>query len=262
MTRKAQKEDEGYILETLLKQLNMSDEVEISEGGEPPDFLIHHKGETIAVEITEYYSEKQESGGSQKRAFETAWKKVRDEVFGLRDNQPKLDKLSVFLKFKQWDIQGLKRSEFIKAVVSFICEHDAQVSRDQQCFPISHSNGILSPWLSKICLKRVNYFGEWNCNLLSADCIGYDQLPDIADQKLKTTRPDNIDEFWLVIAGNEARLSQFLSIPDLENLKQCPDLNDVLTKGPFDKVFIISLRATYQWRKKRLAENDAWEIVA
>lgn len=229
MTRKAQKEDEEYILEALLKQLNMSDKVEIREGGEPPDFLIHHKGETIAVEITEYHSEEQESGGSQKRAFETAWKKIQGEVLELRDNQPKFDKLSVFLKFKQWNIRGLKRSEFIKAVVSFICEHDAQVSRDQQCFPISHSNGILFPWLSEICLKRVNCFMEWGCNLLTADCIGYDRLSNIANQKLKTKRPDKIDEFWLVIAGNGARLSQTLSIPDLENLKQWPDLNDILT---------------------------------
>jgi hypothetical protein len=230
--------------------MQISGQIEL--GPEPPDFLIHANGKTIAVEITEYHQPLRTQQGHTRREVEAAWQRIREHVVTYREDKKDLDNLSVRLEFVSLSVPSTKeRAAFVDAVHEKIKAVEKTISKKSNRMLIEDSDpAILRQYLKCVRVRSVSCYMEWDWN---HDFAGIGTSDDemmlaIGGKLRHYVPPKEIDENHLVIRGWGGRLSEIAAPVHEEQLASFRELNQALEASAFDCVAILDLR-DFVWRR-------------
>lgn len=234
-----QKERELFYLEPFLERMEIKPE-QIECGEDPPDFYIMYRSDKIAIEITEYHSQRKGASGQAWRAVEQEWQNIRSLFIEERKHYPILDNVHGHLFFKELEMpSAAKHRQFVTELLMFgvsQCETLKEEESRFDSFPLDYP--LLNKYLKKMYLKKVNCWITWD--RASAAFVGTseEELEKCVLKKLRTSRPQQKAKSWLLIVSG-AYMSQQIGLTHCETFNKFAQLNERLEGSSFDKVFLF-----------------------
>jgi len=255
MNKINQELEEQFYIDEFLKLLDFP-VTKIKRGSNPPDFILTLNDSRIAVEITEFYSQNENSMTYPRRQVEAEWSKFRKEITEKKQERIALLTTHCFLTFKTLLLPSKKEKEgFIDELFLFVNDYSNNLS--QEWFLISppfKKYCLLEKYLKAIRLRKSRFDTTWECSNVMAASVGLSEagLIQCIQDKINCTQFAGVDKSWLlIVSGTE--LSQNMGIPAVENLTAYKILNSTIEKSFYEGIFI------YQFMLKRILK---WSRVS
>lgn len=249
MTTAGQKQRERQILDLYLQVIGINGGVSPSES---PDFIIEIGARKFGVEITEYHQPTYPNQNFSRTLVEADWQKLRESVVTYRGSHSGLENLSVLLSFTELSVpRRNQRQEFIQAVHQQIEHVKPQLTQRFLTIRIDQEQpDILKQHLRKIDVCLANCYLEWDWNhAVAAVGTSEDELIAILRNKLTASRPKDIDELHLIIAGDGPTGGSYIGYIHPELLQGWGILNNQLEQSIYDAIAILSYRDSCLWRR-------------
>jgi len=217
-----QEETERFYLDKFLEVVRLKPE-SIERGADPPDFLVAIDEGHVAIEETDFHSDKKGVDGSSRRGIEEEWLRLQRVFVQERELYPDLDRICGFLFFRALEVpprrkHGLFASEllgFARKELERITEKGVDFASLDPAFP------LLGKYLTRLRLwdARCYVTWEWSHN---ADFVGLTQ-----------------EELRRIIVVSGRQLSQSMGLVEAAKLNRYQEINRALELGPYDKVYIF-----------------------
>lgn len=254
----AQKQEkrELFYLRAFLKRMEI--EPQRTERGEnPPDFYLVCGSVRIAVEITEYHSQRKGPGNHSWRMVEEAWQEIKALFVTKRQQYPALDEVHGFLYFKDLEMPSSGQyEEFVDELLKFGMSELNVLTEERtlyHCFPATYL--LLNRYLKKMHLQKVGCHMTWGMASATYVGISEQELERAIFRKLKKPRPPRIDEYWLLIVSG-THMSQNIGLTGHEIFNNFTGVNKKIQASCFDKVIF------FQYIYERILcwnRNKQWE---
>jgi len=254
--RRDQKICERQYLDAFLLLLGLTDIVPAELDPPRPDFLIFIDHKSVGVEITEYHFVTKTASGHTRRQVEQEWERLRRDLMRQVDQMSDLKGVHATLMFKELRLPSSReRSDFISQLIECTKKHVASLPlsvSDFKHFP------ILSSYLNKVQLKRIDFSMSWDWNGNIA-WIGTNQDALVKCIQKKTNKKydlTGLDEIWLLVVS-EPYLSQTMWIKDEQVLQSMAEVNKLLRCLAFHKVYVFQYLndVAYEWPAWRKIEK-------
>jgi hypothetical protein len=232
-----QTELELFYLKPFLQRMEVEPE-NIERGEDPPDFYITYRSNRIAIELTEYHSQRKGTSGRAWRAVEQEWHRIRSLFIEERKQYPTLDDVHGFLFFRELEMPpAAKRAQFVTELLNFGISQYKTLKEEESWFDSFPSDyPLLNKYLKKMNLKKVHCYITWDRASAAFVGITEKELKECVLKKLRMSRPQQITENWLLIVSG-ASMSQQIGLTPYETFNQFAQINNSLEKSYFDKVF-------------------------
>ena len=226
--------------------------LEVKEGPDPPDVLVRLPDMTLAIEVTEYHS------SQKRRQAEEAWRDIVKASRPLREQHPEMDRLSVHLEFRKQQVpETAQIGSFVDEVIKFCLSHLYQVSdEDLYLYAGPDRYPLLADFTKRLILYDVGGPIDWHSNLDSG-FVGLTEeelLKAVEKKALAAQRPEDINEFWLVVFGG-VLISQVVGFISEEDLQEFAKVNSALAASAFDAVYLRDAQIA------RWTPDPGWKIV-
>jgi len=257
-TETKQEKEELFYLESFLRRMEIKPE-SVVRGEDPPDFYVVNDSNRIAIEVTEYHSMRKGLSGRAWRSVEEEWKRIRDLFIIERERYPELNNVHGFLFFRELEMPPYKKhGQFVTELLEFGISQHKTLTEERSWFHSFPSKfPLLSKYLKKIYLHKVNCYMTWDRNSASFVGISEEELKECVSNKLKYPRPQQIFENWLLVVSGTA-MSQQIGLTHCKKFNDFALLNSLLKISSFDKVFFFQ----YVWdRVLCWSPNKNWEEV-
>jgi len=251
-----QEKEELFYLERFLRRMEIEPE-SVKRGEDPPDFYVVQASNRIAIEVTEYHSMRKGLSGHDWRAVEEEWRCIRDLFIKERERYPELNDIHGFLFFKGLEMPPAKKhGQFVTELLEFGISQHRTLTEERSWFHSFPSKfPLLSKYLKKIYLHKVNCYMTWDRNSASYLGMSEKELQECVSNKLKKPRPQQITENRLLIVSGTA-MSQQIGLIPCKKFNDFARLNSRLETSPFDKVFFFQ----YVWQRVLCwSPNKYWE---
>ena len=212
----------------------------IKRGNNPPDFYLVCGTVRIAVELTEYHSQRKGPGGHSWRMVEEAWQKIEELFVTKRERYPALGEVHGFLYFKDLEMPSSGQyDQFIDELLKFGMSQ-LDVLTEERClyhsFPVDYP--LLNRYLKKMHLQKVGCYMTWDRASAAYVGISEHELEQSISRKLNKPCPPMFDEYWLLIISG-AYMSQNIGLTHHEKFNGFSQVNRTLQASCFDKVFFF-----------------------
>ena len=250
MTRTSQKADERWAAERYLALRGITGS--LIDGPEPPDFLLSIDGALIAIEVTEYHRPRVAGQRHSRREVEAAWERFVDWTSERRTGTDNLSRLSVHLEFREARLPPPKAwPEFFAAICGVINSVRSALTEEFVHIKFDHSHPpLLVEYLARMRLRPVRAYLDWNWNF-SAGGIGTsdEELCEVVRAKCgRDGDPDQYSDYWLIISGGGARLSQIAAPISAAQLMSFSQLAELLNRSRFSCVAMLDIR-DFHWQR-------------
>ena len=234
---------ELFYANKFLQSLNVPN-LGLKKGDDPPDLVLELQGSAVSnigIEMTEFHSNVTSPSGKPRRAIEEGWNDILKVIRQQRKEHPILNCVSCTLFFKRLDVPGKKdHFQFVSELIRFLISKDGNLTSEFYEFREDFNSELLTKYLDKVVAQKTacNYIG-WNWNH-SASGVGLseDELKMTIMSKVLTVFNDGFDEIWLIIVSGDG-MSQAMGLPEVETLHEFNEVNTMLDKSHFDRVFIF-----------------------
>ena len=151
-----------------------------------------------------------------------------------------------------------KHAQFVTELLEFGISQYKTLTEERSSFNRFPSTYLLlNKYLKEIHLQKVNCYMTWDYSSAAYVGISEKELEKCVSKKLKTQRPQQITENWLLIVSG-VDMSQQIGLTHYEKFNNFAQLNDSLEKSSFDKVFFFQ----YMWQRVLCwLHNKQWEEV-
>jgi hypothetical protein len=253
MTRPSQKERERYILEALLKAIDMECE-EKPDSGERPDFIVRFPQLIVGIEVTMFQSNKTSAGGVQRRAIESSWEQF--EIFSreFRNHHKELKGTHILLRFKDSVPARQQDKAFLQEILEFVCLRQTDLDGQYRAFwrpDFTSASPLMIKYLKDISLKRceTGEVEEWQSNVMS----GFVDSPAHTISRIVERKSAKVyrilNELWLVIERSGRPSEMILPISGVDEFNTNAALQRSLIASPFARVYVFTAMGLFVWEK-------------
>ncbi len=213
------REEEIFYFDYFLQQAGYKPEniVHLTEGKDPPDFIIVLDGKRIGIEVTGFHSQTKGSGGFQRRPVEEAWRKFQQDFLMPRVREhSKLNNIYGRLSFKKLNLPpSSKYSDFAREIVSFSLDHCNLKEKEKKEYNnFGAEFPIMTGYLRKFRLRNAGGYRtwEWNYNVASVGIKEEELIATTIEPKINRLKKpgwaDLAEKWLLVVSGHQ--LSQHM----------------------------------------------------
>lgn len=245
MDNKKKKEERFYLNKFLASLAIAPHDIEERES---PDFLVKLKESQIGVEVTGYHSGLIGEKGRPRRAIEEDWIYLQEKIMAEVEKHKELENTNGLIFFKKLELPIKSEYKiFIDELIQFSLE---MIKGGINEIEPGDNYLLLKKYIKKLYIEKnsTSITWDWNHNVSSVGLTEAELINAIKSKLVANYIDSKFDELWLLIFSGY-RLSQAMGVRLLYELESYRNLEDMLRRSCFDKVFVYQymFNIIYKW---------------